>query len=117
MTSSAYSHLPSYDDDSEATTSRDDVNAKRRASNKPQTIVRGDGHGGRADKKINAGSPPSEDVEDSDDEKGPKKKAKKRRRVIQACSTCRRKKVKCEGLPNASNTCEVSDPFFFQFSS
>lgn len=34
-----------------------------------------------------------------------KKKPKKRRRVVVACDTCRRKKVKCEGLPNPSNTC------------
>jgi hypothetical protein len=34
-----------------------------------------------------------------------KSKSKKRRRVVVACDTCRRKKVKCEGLPNASNTC------------
>ncbi|GAC96416.1 hypothetical protein PHSY_003996 [Pseudozyma hubeiensis SY62] len=32
-------------------------------------------------------------------------KAKKRRRVVVACDTCRRKKIKCEGLPNPTNTC------------
>ncbi|PWN47701.1 hypothetical protein IE53DRAFT_390176 [Violaceomyces palustris] len=32
-------------------------------------------------------------------------KARKRRRVVVACDTCRRKKVKCEGLPNPTNTC------------
>ncbi|KIS70386.1 uncharacterized protein UMAG_01556 [Mycosarcoma maydis] len=32
-------------------------------------------------------------------------KAKKRRRVVVACDTCRRKKIKCEGLPNPNNTC------------
>lgn len=31
--------------------------------------------------------------------------AKKRRRVVVACDTCRRKKIKCEGLPNPTNTC------------
>ncbi|CAO1630399.1 unnamed protein product [Parajaminaea phylloscopi] len=30
---------------------------------------------------------------------------KKRKRVVVACDTCRRKKVKCQGLPNASSTC------------
>ena len=32
-------------------------------------------------------------------------KSKKRRRVVVACDTCRRKKVKCQGLPNPTNTC------------
>ncbi|SOV04298.1 related to transcriptional activator Mut3p [Ustilago sp. UG-2017a] len=32
-------------------------------------------------------------------------KGKKRRRVVVACDTCRRKKIKCQGLPNPSNTC------------
>ena len=49
----------------------------------------------------------AEDKEGVDEEEG-KKKGKKRRRVVVACDTCRRKKVKCEGLPNASNTCDVS---------
>ncbi|KDN52760.1 hypothetical protein K437DRAFT_292866 [Tilletiaria anomala UBC 951] len=31
---------------------------------------------------------------------------RKRRRVVVACDTCRRKKVKCQGLPNASNVCD-----------
>ncbi|UZJ54223.1 hypothetical protein CBS101457_003543 [Exobasidium rhododendri] len=50
-------------------------------------------------------SPPTGEDDDADENKGSKKKRKLRRRVIQACSTCRRKKVKCEGLPNSSNTC------------
>ena len=41
-----------------------------------------------------------------DDEAGASDaKAKKRRRVVVACDTCRRKKIKCEGLPNPTNTC------------
>lgn len=32
-------------------------------------------------------------------------KGKKRRRVVVACDTCRRKKIKCQGLPNPTNTC------------
>ncbi|EST07534.1 Zn(2)-C6 fungal-type DNA-binding domain protein [Kalmanozyma brasiliensis GHG001] len=35
----------------------------------------------------------------------PESKGKKRRRVVVACDTCRRKKIKCEGLPNPNNTC------------
>ena len=31
---------------------------------------------------------------------------RKRRRVVVACDTCRRKKVKCQGLPNSTNICD-----------
>lgn len=51
------------------------------------------------------GSPTSGDEDEVDDKRGGKKKGKKRRRVVVACDTCRRKKVKCEGLPNSTNTC------------
>lgn len=41
----------------------------------------------------------------ADDDDGADSKGKKRRRVVVACDTCRRKKIKCEGLPNPANTC------------
>ncbi|KAE8265995.1 hypothetical protein A4X09_0g6350 [Tilletia walkeri] len=31
---------------------------------------------------------------------------KKRRRVVVACDTCRRKKIRCQGLPNDNHTCD-----------
>lgn len=49
--------------------------------------------------------PTEEEEEQKEENDSGKKKAKKRRRVVVACDTCRRKKVKCEGLPNPSNTC------------
>lgn len=108
MNSSAYSRLPNYDSASQAaTTSKNGTNGKG-AVKKSQSVVRVENNGNRADKKNNATFPLSEKEEDSDDKKGSKKKTKKRRRVVVACDVCRRKKVKCEGLPNPSNTCEVS---------
>lgn len=56
-------------------------------------------------------SPQSDEEDDVDDKKGLKKKGKKRRRVVVACDTCRRKKVKCEGLPNATTTCDNCQNF------
>ncbi|KAN0063305.1 Gypsy retrotransposon integrase-like protein 1 [Thecaphora frezii] len=46
-------------------------------------------------------------------------KARKRRRVVVACDTCRRKKVKCEGLPNPINTCNNCSAYNYRctFSS
>ncbi|SNX83341.1 related to transcriptional activator Mut3p [Melanopsichium pennsylvanicum] len=41
----------------------------------------------------------------ADDDAASDAKAKKRRRVVVACDTCRRKKIKCEGLPNPTNNC------------
>ncbi len=50
-----------------------------------------------SDPKPSTSKKPADDTTDT--------KAKKRRRVVVACDTCRRKKIKCEGLPNPSNTC------------
>lgn len=60
-----------------------------------------------------ASSPPKKRPKSSSDTKAAKSKldddaegsAKKRRRVVVACDTCRRKKIKCQGLPNPANTC------------
>lgn len=44
------------------------------------------------------------DGDDDDEGDGGGDKKKRRRRVVVACDTCRRKKVKCRGLPNATST-------------
>lgn len=47
------------------------------------------------------------DGDDDDEGDGGGDKKKRRRRVVVACDTCRRKKVKCRGLPNATSTVSV----------
>lgn len=59
-------------------------------------------------KKESALSPPSVEDDELNEKDEVKRKGKKRRRVVVACDVCRRKKVKCEGLPNTTNTCDVS---------
>ncbi|CDW98074.1 hypothetical protein, partial [Sporisorium scitamineum] len=54
-------------------------------------------------KRAKAASTSKAKAEDAPSSSEPK--AKKRRRVVVACDTCRRKKIKCEGLPNPANTC------------
>lgn len=56
------------------------------------------------------GKRPSQDLRQNldaaaaDEDDGDERK-KRRRRVVVACDTCRRKKVKCQGLPNPNSTC------------
>lgn len=54
-------------------------------------------------KRANVASTSKSKAEDAPSPSEPK--TKKRRRVVVACDTCRRKKIKCEGLPNPTNTC------------
>ncbi|TKY86712.1 hypothetical protein EX895_004352 [Sporisorium graminicola] len=54
-------------------------------------------------KRANIASTSKSKAEDAPSPSEPK--TKKRRRVVVACDTCRRKKIKCEGLPNPTNTC------------
>ncbi|PWN21734.1 hypothetical protein BCV69DRAFT_281663 [Microstroma glucosiphilum] len=62
----------------------------------------------RKGKEAQGGKSPTAalDGEDDDDGEGGGEKKKRRRRVVVACDTCRRKKVKCRGLPNATSTCD-----------
>ncbi|EPQ26572.1 uncharacterized protein PFL1_05893 [Pseudozyma flocculosa PF-1] len=56
-------------------------------------------------KNSTASSPSKPRPDKTADDAADAKHCKKRRRVVVACDTCRRKKVKCEGLPNPTNTC------------
>ncbi|KAK0529793.1 Gypsy retrotransposon integrase-like protein 1 [Tilletia horrida] len=77
------------------------------AGDAPAAIGNGSAKRPRASTKGKGKQKESSAVEASGSKDGSEEQQiKKRRRVVVACDTCRRKKIRCKGLPNDSHTCD-----------